>query len=175
MKSSTDTLEEVQTASSSATFYGWKYKHYFVIVEEGEKNIRARCKLCAGKKTLSCAWNTTSNFKKQLEKVHKNVVLEAKEVEGAKVKANDPGLMKVMVVTDCWRGSALYHLCWGMFLQQDYGVHFLSTLQKTWSPCPQLSLLHFGNWLAASALINYQTENLLPNIWINCMIWWSRK
>ena len=64
MKSSADTLEDVQTASSSATFYGWKYKHYFVIVEEGEKNIRTLCKLCAGKKTLSRAQNATFNFKK---------------------------------------------------------------------------------------------------------------
>ena len=29
------------------------YKHYFVIVEVGEKNIRAHCKLCAGNKTVS--------------------------------------------------------------------------------------------------------------------------
>ena len=43
------------------------YKHYFVIVEVGEKNIRARCKLCAGNKTLSCARNTTFNFKKHLD------------------------------------------------------------------------------------------------------------
>ena len=78
--------EELQTTSSSATFYGWKYKHYFAIVEVGEKNIRARCKLCVGNKTLSCAQNTTSNFKKHLQNVHKNVVLEAREVEGAKGK-----------------------------------------------------------------------------------------
>ena len=30
--------------------------------------------------------NTTSNFKKHLDNVHKNVMLEAKEVEGAKGK-----------------------------------------------------------------------------------------
>ena len=45
-------------------FYGWKYKHYFVIVEVGENNIRAHCKLCAGNKT---AQNTTFNFKKHLD------------------------------------------------------------------------------------------------------------
>ena len=43
------------------------YKHYFVIVEVGEKNIRAHCKLCAGNKILSCAQNTTFNFKKDLD------------------------------------------------------------------------------------------------------------
>ena len=90
MENSADTVEEVQTTSSSATFYGWKYKHYFVIAEEGEKNIRARCRLCVGNKTLSCARNTTSNFKKHLEKVHNNVVLEAKEVEGAMGKGKRP-------------------------------------------------------------------------------------
>ena len=55
MEYSADTVEEVQTTSSSANFYGWMYEHYFVIAEEGEKNIRARCRLCAGNKTLSCA------------------------------------------------------------------------------------------------------------------------
>ena len=86
MENSAETVEEVQTTSSSSTFCGWKYKHYFVIVEEGAKNIRAHCELCAGNKTLSCVQNTTSNYKKHLEKVHKSVVLEAKEVEGAKGK-----------------------------------------------------------------------------------------
>ena len=61
-----------------------------MIVEEGEKNIRAPCKFCARNKTLSRARNTTSNFKKYLEKVHKNVVLEVKEVEGAKGKGKRP-------------------------------------------------------------------------------------
>ena len=53
MENSADTVEEVHTTSSSATFYGWKYKHFFVIMEEGKKNIRARCRLCAENKTLS--------------------------------------------------------------------------------------------------------------------------
>lgn len=78
------------STSATATFNSWKYKHYFVIVEEGEKNIRARCKLCAGNKTLSCARNTTSNFKKHLDNVHKNVVLEERQVEGAKGKNKRP-------------------------------------------------------------------------------------
>ena len=69
-----------------------------MIVEEGEKNIRAPCKFCARNKTLSRAQNTTSNFKKYLEKVHKNVVLEVKEVEGAKGRANDQGLIMLMEV-----------------------------------------------------------------------------
>ena len=56
----------------TATFYGWKYSHYFEVVEEADKNIRAHCKLCApSQKTLASAPNTTSNFKKQLDTIHK--------------------------------------------------------------------------------------------------------
>lgn len=67
--------------TSTATFHGWKYKHYFVLLSEDEKNLKVRCTLCSGNKTLSCARNTTSNFKKHLSAVHKNAVLVAKEVE----------------------------------------------------------------------------------------------
>ena len=79
-----------QDAQPCATFDKWKYKHHFVIVEEGDKNIRAHCKLCVGNKTLSCARNTTSNFKKHLENVHKYVQLEAWPVDGAKRKCKRP-------------------------------------------------------------------------------------
>ena len=66
--------------SSTATFHKWKFSHYFVIVNEGEKNLRVRCTLCPGNKTLSCTRNTTSNFKKHLENVHKHTVLVEKEI-----------------------------------------------------------------------------------------------
>ena len=70
-----------------ATFHQWKYSHYFVVVDEGEKNMRARCKLCsASSKPLSCARNTTSNFKKHLETVHKTEKLVAIVPEGGKRK-----------------------------------------------------------------------------------------
>jgi len=39
-----------------------------------------------GNKTLSCAQNTTSNFSKYLENIHKNVELEVRQIEGAKRK-----------------------------------------------------------------------------------------
>ena len=65
-------IEGVKTA----TFYQWKYSHYFIVVKEGVKNMRARCTLCAASsKPLSSARNTTSNFKKHLETVHKTVAL----------------------------------------------------------------------------------------------------
>ena len=64
-----------------ATFYGWKYTHHFEVVEEGEKNLRVCCTLCvpSSQKTLSSARNTTSNFKKHLDTVHKATKLVAKE------------------------------------------------------------------------------------------------
>ena len=67
-------------SSGSATFYGWKYSHYFAVVEESDKTLRARCTLCpATKKPLSTARNTTSNLKKHLETVHKTTKLEEKD------------------------------------------------------------------------------------------------
>ena len=51
------------------------------LVSEDAKNLRVRCTLCVGNKTLSSAKNTTSNLKKHLNSVHKNTELVAKEVE----------------------------------------------------------------------------------------------
>ena len=65
------------------TFHGWKYSHYFKVVEEGNKNIRVHCTLCLGNKTLSSSRNTTSNFKTHLARVHKKAVLVVKEVPQA--------------------------------------------------------------------------------------------
>ena len=44
---STTSALNVSRGVKTATFYGWKYNHYFVVVEEGEKNLRVRCTLCA--------------------------------------------------------------------------------------------------------------------------------
>ena len=86
-----DTHTEGQSHSAvmkgvkTATFYGWKYKHYFVVVEEGENNLRAWCTLCPpSKKPLSSARNTTSNFKKHLDTVHRTTALVeiARDTEG---------------------------------------------------------------------------------------------
>ena len=66
---------------SIATFHGWKYKHYFVLLSEDDKNLKVCYTLCSRNKTLSCARNTTSTFKKHLSAVHKNAALVAKEVE----------------------------------------------------------------------------------------------
>ena len=70
-----------------ATFHQWKYSRYFVIVDKSEKNMRARCTLCSpSSKPLSCARNTTSNFKKHLDTVNKTVKLVAVILEGSKRK-----------------------------------------------------------------------------------------
>ena len=46
------------------------------MVEEGDKNMRVHCKLCApSKKTLFSTHNTTSNLKKHLNTVHKTTIL----------------------------------------------------------------------------------------------------
>ncbi|XP_065908790.1 zinc finger BED domain-containing protein 4-like [Dysidea avara] len=59
-----------------ATFYQWNLRHYFTVVEEGDKNMRVRCKLCApSNKTLSSARSTTANLRKHLNKVHQTTPL----------------------------------------------------------------------------------------------------
>jgi len=68
-----------------ATFYQWKYQHYFTIVEDSEsaKNIRARCTLYSpSSKPLSFARNSTSNVKKHLDIMHKATKLKAMIPEG---------------------------------------------------------------------------------------------
>ena len=93
--------EETQESSSNkrvktATFYGWRYSHYFKVVEEGDKNLRARCTLCAPcKKPLSSALNTTSNFKKHLETVHKSIKLVAKEPSKPTTESGANGKRKI--------------------------------------------------------------------------------
>lgn len=59
-------------------------------MEEGDKNLKARCTLCsASAKPLSCARNTTSNFKKHLDSVHKTENLTAILPETVKRKRSD--------------------------------------------------------------------------------------
>ena len=80
-KATTNTEEgATELTGGTATFHGWKYSHYFLVVEENEKNLRAKCTLCGpSKKPLSTAHNTTSNFKKHLQTVHKTTTLVEKD------------------------------------------------------------------------------------------------
>ena len=59
-----------EVANTGTAFHGWKYKHYFVLVNEDAKNLRVHCTLFVGNKTLLSAKNTTSNLKKHLNCVH---------------------------------------------------------------------------------------------------------
>ena len=81
--SSPTTSGRSAVSKGGATFYHWKYRHYFEVVDEGDKNLKARCILCSpSSKPLSCARNTTSNSKKHLDSVHKTVNLVAILSEG---------------------------------------------------------------------------------------------
>ena len=93
----TSVMEASELRRGTATFNGWKYKYYFVVVEENKKNLKARCTLCApSKKPLSTAHNTTSNFKKHLQTVHKTTKLKERcpnndQGEGSKKRGRDSG------------------------------------------------------------------------------------
>jgi len=84
--STTATSAKVGPGLATATFHGWVYKHYFKVASEDSKNLRVHCTLCGGSKTLSSARNSTSNFKKHLNTIHKSVKLVAKEVEKSEKK-----------------------------------------------------------------------------------------
>ena len=69
--------------SGNATIYGWKYCHYFFVIEETDKTLQAKWTLCpAHKKPLSTACNMTSNLKKHLETVQKTTSLKEKDHDG---------------------------------------------------------------------------------------------
>ena len=76
--------------TSTVTFHGWKYKHYFVLLSENDKNLKVRCTLCSGNKILSCARN--------------------KEVEQPE-KGSEGEILMTMTVIVIQRGSALYQQC----------------------------------------------------------------
>ena len=67
----------------TATFYQWKYIHYFTVVDKGVKNMWVRCTLQSpSSKPFSSARNTSSYFKKHLDTVHKIVALVPIAPEG---------------------------------------------------------------------------------------------
>ena len=79
-----------RTGVKEAKFYKWKYRRYFEVVEERDKNLRVCCTLCsASVKPLSCARNIISNFKKHLDSVHKTANLVAILLETSKHKRSE--------------------------------------------------------------------------------------
>ena len=120
-------MAEGSSSTSTATFHGWKYSHYFVIVQEGEKNLRVRCTLCPGNKTLSSARNTTSNFKKYLNTVHKYTVLVEKKYRGQMKEENERGLTIQKLAK---RVNQRNNILWWVWVchQQDSEIYFQSML-----------------------------------------------
>ena len=85
------TVSRGNRGEKEATFYHWKHRHYFEVVDEGDKNLKGHCTLCSpSSKLLSCARNTMSNFNKHLvDSVHKSMNLVAvlpESVGGGKQK-----------------------------------------------------------------------------------------
>ena len=85
--SDSSTVSRSSKGVKQATFYCWKYRHYFEVVDKGDKNLKTHCTLCSpSAKPLSCARNMTSSFKKHLDSVHKTVNLVAIFPESTKRK-----------------------------------------------------------------------------------------
>ncbi|XDV33562.1 hypothetical protein PO909_003940 [Leuciscus waleckii] len=61
------------------TFEGWRYSHYFKLVETKGRNVSVRCTLCPGEKLLSTAVNSIANLTKHLKGKHANMKLVAKD------------------------------------------------------------------------------------------------
>ena len=120
----------------TATFYGWKYNHYFVAIEEHENNLRAQCTLCApSKKTLSSARNTTSNFKKHFDTVHKTTTL-------VEIKHNT--------------GDS----CTSKWKRSDSDVEIVAPQDKRW--CMLVSKCVISLAKARSLISEYVIEDMLP-------------
>lgn len=61
------------------SFEGWKFAHYFELVETKGRNVSVRCTLCPGQKLLSTAINSTANLTKHLKGKHANMKLVAQD------------------------------------------------------------------------------------------------
>lgn len=57
-------------AEPRASFFSWKFAHYFSFVEQKERNVYVKCNLCLGTKCLSMAANSNSNLLKHLGTQH---------------------------------------------------------------------------------------------------------
>uniref|UniRef100_A0A3Q2P0J5 HAT C-terminal dimerisation domain-containing protein n=1 Tax=Fundulus heteroclitus TaxID=8078 RepID=A0A3Q2P0J5_FUNHE len=56
------------------TFEGWRYSHYFQLIEVQGRNVSGKCTLCPGENLLSTAENSTSNLFKYLKAINKSKV-----------------------------------------------------------------------------------------------------
>ncbi|KAL7372273.1 hypothetical protein ABVT39_013095 [Epinephelus coioides] len=71
-----------QPQQPTVTFEGWRYSHYFEMIENKGKNVSVKCTLCPGHKLLSTAVNSTANLTKHLKAKHANVRLVAQDPRG---------------------------------------------------------------------------------------------
>uniref|UniRef100_A0A8C6TNZ0 BED-type domain-containing protein n=1 Tax=Neogobius melanostomus TaxID=47308 RepID=A0A8C6TNZ0_9GOBI len=72
----------VERPTTRLTFEGWRYSHYFELVETKGKNVSVRCTLCPGEKLLSAAVNSNANLAKHLKGKHANMKLVAQLPRG---------------------------------------------------------------------------------------------
>uniref|UniRef100_A0A8C6UZ75 Transposase n=1 Tax=Neogobius melanostomus TaxID=47308 RepID=A0A8C6UZ75_9GOBI len=71
------TMASENQPTTRLTFEGWRYSHYFELVETKGKNVSVRCTLCPGEKLLSAAVNSNANLAKHLKGKHANMKLVA--------------------------------------------------------------------------------------------------
>ena len=66
------------------SFLSWKYGHYFLLDEIGDKNVVVsyQCELCAGVKNLSISQSSNSNLTKHLLKQHTSTKLVSSGIKG---------------------------------------------------------------------------------------------
>ena len=77
---STTSALNVSRGVKTATFYGWKYNQYFVVIEEGEKTCEfIGCCVHPAKRHCPVLITQHLNFKKHLDTVHKATKLVGKE------------------------------------------------------------------------------------------------
>ena len=68
------------------TFEGWRYSHYFKLIETKGRNVSVRSTLCPGEKLLSTAVNSTASLTKHLKAKHANMKLVAQDPRGNDVE-----------------------------------------------------------------------------------------
>ncbi|KAK7912416.1 hypothetical protein WMY93_012627 [Mugilogobius chulae] len=76
-------------------FIAWKFKNYFVLKQERERNITVQCKLCLPTTNLLAASrDSTSNLKKHLKRKHPSVLLQCPETSSDESTSSTPPPLK---------------------------------------------------------------------------------
>lgn len=72
-----------RSVKEKLAFSGWKYRHYFSVIDVKGKNVNVTCKLCPRAKCLSSSTVSNSNLMKHLSKAHATTKLVAINTENA--------------------------------------------------------------------------------------------